>query len=76
MVVAAAAVAAGMDPPLDADARHAAWFELITRSKAATDASYADFVKQCERHGWQLGLSMLNPKETRLVSMQLPPRAV
>jgi hypothetical protein len=35
------------------------------------DAIYHDFIKQVEHEGWKLQQTMLNPKETRLVSLQM-----
>lgn len=46
-----------------------AWQQAMDMALARTDAMYADFTRQAERHGWQLQATMLNPKETRLVKL-------
>jgi hypothetical protein len=44
---------------------------LLERSKCAVDSLYSDFARQAERQGWKLGSTMLNPREARLVKLQL-----
>ena len=47
--------------------------QLLERSKAAVDSLYGDFARQAERQGWRLAQTMLNPREARLLQLQLAP---
>lgn len=47
--------------------------KLLERGKCAVDSLYSDFARQADRQGWRLGQTMLNPKEARLLRLQLQP---
>lgn len=47
------------------------YWKLLERSKSAVDSLYSDFSRQADKQGWKLGQTMLNPKEARLVKLQL-----
>lgn len=47
--------------------------KLLERSKCAVDSLYTDFARQADKQGWRLGQTMLNPKESRLLRLQLQP---
>ena len=42
---------------------------LQARCRAVVEASFPAFLKRAEGLGWRLELTMLNPKETRLMSI-------
>eukprot|EP00879_Flechtneria_rotunda_P027668 GHRR01029648.1.p1 GENE.GHRR01029648.1~~GHRR01029648.1.p1 ORF type:complete len:303 (+),score=119.19 GHRR01029648.1:516-1424(+) len=44
---------------------------LLERSKFAVDSLYIDFARQADKQGWKLASTMLNPKEARLITLQL-----
>lgn len=46
---------------------------LLERSKSAVDSLYSDFTRQAERQGWRLSQTMLNPREARMMKLQLTP---
>lgn len=70
---AVAGVAAAAGAAAAAEESDRATLALLDRVQRVVDASYPLFLKQAESQGWKLQQTMLNPKETRVVSMQLSP---
>lgn len=48
---------------------------LLRRCQAVVNASFPIFLAKAEARGWRLNQTMLNPKETRLLSLVAPPLA-
>ncbi|KAF6257569.1 vitamin B6 photo-protection and homoeostasis-domain-containing protein [Scenedesmus sp. NREL 46B-D3] len=57
--------------PWNSDPGSEYYHRLLERSKCAVDSLYSDFSRQADRQGWKLGQTMLNPKEARLLKLQL-----
>jgi hypothetical protein len=57
--------------PWNSDPGSEYYHKLLERSKCAVDSLYSDFSRQADRQGWKLGQTMLNPKEARLLKLQL-----
>jgi hypothetical protein len=57
--------------PWNSDPGSEYYRRLLERSKYAVDSLYSDFSRQADKQGWKLGQTMLNPKEARLLKLQL-----
>ncbi|WIA11604.1 hypothetical protein OEZ85_011709 [Tetradesmus obliquus] len=57
--------------PWNSDPGSEYYRKLLERSKCAVDSLYSDFSRQADRQGWKLSQTMLNPKEARLLKLQL-----
>jgi hypothetical protein len=57
--------------PWNSDPGSEYYRRLLERSKCAVDSLYSDFSRQADKQGWKLGQTMLNPKEARLLRLQL-----
>jgi hypothetical protein len=57
--------------PWNSDPGSEYYRRLLERSKCAVDSLYSDFSRQADKQGWKLGQTMLNPKEARLLKLQL-----